>query len=74
MDKRPNKPDPVSVPAPDDVPGVDGPAGGPPPDPPFRARNAGAATGRPTEDATVNKGRAGQKGHGDGTDGWNSNT
>jgi len=40
-------------------------AGGPPPDPPFRGRNEGVATGRPSEDD-----RAGKHHH----DGWNSNT
>jgi len=65
MSKQPIKPDPVGVPAPQDVPG----AGGPPPDPPFRGRNAGVGTGRPSEDD-----RAGQSGHADGADGWNSNT
>ena len=65
MEKRPIKPDPVGVPLPKNVPG----AGGPPPDPPFRGRNSGIGTGRPTEHD-----RAGQPGHDDGTDGWNSNT
>ena len=74
MQKQPIRPAPVSGPEPDDVPGGGDRAGGPPPDPPFRGRNAGVGTGRPTEDAAVNNGRAGQKGHDDGTDGWNSNT
>jgi len=54
-------PDPVGVPRPRDVPG----AGGPPPDPPFRGRNAGVGTGRPSEDD-----RSGEHGR----DGWNSDT